>query len=134
MVAKNVRMIAGLSTTSTLISDNIMTPCYYPESATASRTIKDLLEQQLNVEPCRENMMRALMLSAYATDEMDAASERAVVATLGEAVCQLSPILADADTFRADLDALLRKFADAWKLALSSKKLILAIAEDYDIS
>jgi hypothetical protein len=112
-----------------------MTPCYYPESATASRIMKDILEQQFNVEPSRENMMRALMLSAYTADEMDAAGERAVEATLDEAVRRLGPILADGDAFRADLGALLRKFMDAWKLALSSKKLILAVAqEDYDTS
>lgn len=79
-------------------------------------------------------MMRALMLSAYTTDEMDAASEGAVVATLDEAVCKLGPILADVDTFQADLGVLLRKFMDAWKLALLSKRLILATAEEDDIS
>src|SRR5579871_182481 len=133
-VAKNVRMIAGLFTTSALISDNIMIPCYYPESTTASRTLKDILLQQLSVEPCRENMMRALMQSTYTTDEMDAASERAVVATLDEAVCKLGPILADNDTFRADLDMLLRKFLDTWKLAICSKKLILALSDEDDTS
>ena len=133
-VAKNVRIIAGLFTTSALISDNIMIPCYYPESATASRILKDVLQQQLSVEPCRENMMRALMHSAYTIDEMDAASERALVATLDEAVCKLGPILADGDTFRADLGMLLRKFMDVWKLALLSKKLILASAEEDDTS
>lgn len=81
-----------------------------------------------------ENMMRALMQSAYTTDEMDAASERAVVATLDEAVCKLGPILADSDTFRVDLDILLRKFMDAWKLALFTKKLISAIAGEDDTS
>ena len=129
-----MRMIAGLFITSALISDNIMTPCYYPESATASRILKDILLQQLSVEPCRENMMRALMHSAYTTDEMDTASERAVLDTLDEAVCKLGPILANSDTFRADLGVLLRKFMDAWQLALLSKKLILAITEEDDIS
>jgi len=133
-VAKKVRMIAALFTASALISDNIMIPCYYPESATASRILKDVLLQQLSVEPCRENMMRALMHSAYTVDEMDAASERAVVATLDEAVSKLGPLLADSDTFRADLGMLLRKFMDAWKLALLSKKLILASAEEDDTS
>ena len=127
-------MIAGLFTTSALVSDNIMTPCYYPESATASRILKDILLHQVGNERCSENMLRALMHSAYTTDEMDAASERAVVATLDEAVCKLDPILADSDTFRADLSVLLQKFIDVWKTALLSNKLILATTEHDDIS
>jgi hypothetical protein len=128
-------MVAGLSLISPLIADNILTPCYFPESATASRTMKEILEQQLNVEPRRENMMRSLILSAYTADEMDAAGQRAVAATLDEVVCQLGPILADGDTFCADLARLLQKFVDVWKPALFSKKFILATAEiDNDVS
>ncbi len=123
-------MIAGLSIIPPLISDNILTPCYYPESATASRIMKEILEQQFNVEPRRENMMRSLMLSAYTANEMDAASERAVTATLDEVLCHLGPVLADGEAFRADLGRLLQKFVDVWKPAMFSKKLILATTED----
>jgi len=125
-------MIAGMSTLSPLISDNILIPCYYPESAAASRVMKEILEQQFNVEPRRENMMRSLMLSAYTTNEMDAASERAVAAMLDEVLCHLGPILADSDAFRADLGRLMQKFVDVWKPALFSKKLILATTEEDD--
>ncbi|KAH0563502.1 hypothetical protein GP486_001923 [Trichoglossum hirsutum] len=133
-LAKNMRMIAGLAVISPLICDNILTPCYYPESAVASKTMKDILEQQIGIDARRENMMRGLMLSAYTENEMEAASERAVTASLDEALSRLGPISTNCDAFRLNLSKLLQRFVDVWRPALFSKKLILATTEDDDLS
>ncbi len=75
--------------------------------------------------------MRALLLSAYMPEKVDAAIERAVQTTSRKVLTLLSLFLSNgAEAFHTDLKTLLYEAAEVWKEAQHSKKMVKASMKD----
>ena len=89
--------------------------------------MQEILAQQSMTNAGKEPIMRALLLSAYASEEVDAAIARAVQSTSREIISLLSPFLSSSvEAFYADLEALLYETAEVWKEAQHSEKMVEA--------
>lgn len=111
---------------------NFFKPCYIPESAAASKTIKETLAQQLMVNVEKETIMRAMLLSTYAPGDVDTAIKRAVQATFEEVFSLVNPISSGDGTLRMDIETLFHEAVDVWKEAQHNKKMVEASMTDED--
>ena len=98
-------------------------PCYIPESPTFGDAIQEILAQQLLTDVRKERITRALLLSTYRPEEVDATIEQAVDATSKEVLELLRPIGGTED-FRKDVVALFREAAGVWKEVQRSRKAV----------
>lgn len=111
--AKKVRIAAALHILVTNLCTNIFKPCFIPESATDSKTIKEILDYQSATGLRKEERFtRALLTSMYPDELVKAAINRAVHITIQDIIKHLHVFLGDAvQTFSAGLAVLLRRAA-----------------------
>src|ERR1700758_112398 len=93
--AKQARMITALHILSSFLCDIILTPSYIPESEFASRAMKEILDDQYHADEKREKMVRGLILSVYAEEEVNEAGARAVDSMVDKAKDCLKHLTAD---------------------------------------
>ncbi|KAI9865233.1 MAG: hypothetical protein M1824_003384 [Vezdaea acicularis] len=121
--AKLVRMATCLHTIASHLSTNIFRPCYIPESIVASEAVKEILSRQFSEDSKMELLTRALLLSTYDSEDVDAATKEAVFTASEDTFQLLSPIGGD-QTFRLEVEKLFQEAADVWKLAQRSRKMV----------
>ena len=107
-------------------------PFYVPESAVAGEVIKEILIQQSLDNIGRERLTRALLLSTYEPEDVDAIVTQTACIISKDVLTLLSPMGGD-EAFRKEVEALFREAADVWKEAQQSKKMVLAsITDEYN--
>lgn len=116
-------MATCLHTIASNLSSNIFMPCYIPGSTAASETIREILSEQSIDDTKKELLTRALLLSTFLPEEVDAATKDAVVTASEGVFTLLGPIGGDQD-FRLEIQKLFQDAADIWKLAQYSKKMV----------
>lgn len=104
-------------------------PCFLPESGAAGETIKEILIHQSLDNVRKERFTRALLLSTYEAEDVDATVAQAACIMSKVVLSLLSPMGGD-EAFRKEVEALFRDAADVWKEAQQSKKMVLASMED----
>ena len=134
--AKKVRMAAALHILATHLCANIFKPCYIPESAADSRTIKEILDYQSTTGLRKEEkFIRALLISMYPDESVKAAINRAVQITTEDILKRLSVFLGDGvQTFSARLTALLKRAASISTEMQQSKKMVEVNVEGGDFA
>ncbi|MCJ1377893.1 hypothetical protein MMC17_000989 [Xylographa soralifera] len=129
--AKHVRMAACLHVLARRLSYDFFKPCYIPESPMFGEGIQEILNQQLLTDVGKERVTRALLLSTYGPEEVNAAIEQAVDATSREVLELLSPIGGN-EAFRKDVEALFREAAGVWKEVQRSRKAVeVSMIDDF---
>ena len=128
-------MAAALNVLATRLCDNIFKPCYIPESATGTNTIKEILDYQFMAGLRKEEQLtRALLISTYPPERVREATIQAVETTLQDVLEHLHVFLGDrVETFGSELKPILQRAA---KLALEmqrSKKMVKVSVEDGDL-
>ncbi|KAI9808034.1 MAG: hypothetical protein M1827_007540 [Pycnora praestabilis] len=129
--AKHVRMAVALHILATRLCANFFKPCHVPKYLNASQMIEDILAQQSRDDMQKEYIIRALLLSMYTPEEVNASMKRTVDATCNEVLGLLKHFTSgEEQRFRMDLEALLYEAADVWKEAQYSRKMVKAIIVD----
>ena len=129
--AKHVRMAACLHVLAYRLCCDFFKPCYIPESPMFGDAIQEILARQLLTDVGKERITRALLLSTYRPEEVDAAIEQAVDATSKEVLELLSPIGGN-EAFRKDVEALFREAAGVWKEVQHSRKAVeVSMMDDF---
>ena len=107
-------------------------PCYIPGPPVLSHAIQLILAQQFMTEVGKESITRALLLSTYEPEEVDAAVQQIVDITSKDVFGLLSP-LGGNEAFYKDVQVLFREAAAVWKEAQHSRKVVDArITDDFD--
>jgi hypothetical protein len=134
--AKRVRVAAALNILATYLCANIFKPCYIPESAADSETIKEILGYQSTTGLRKEEkFMRALLISMYPDEQVKAAINRAVQITVEDILKCLSFFLNDrVQTFRTGLEALLKGAANLSRQMQQSEKMVEVNVEGGDFA
>lgn len=129
-------MAAALYILATRLYANIFKPCYIPESPTASRMIRKILDHQFKADLRKEEkLIRALILFMHSPDKVKTAINRAVRITLDEVFRRLGPFFNNGgETFTAEFKALLHRVAGMWAEMQSSKKTMEVSMEDGDFT
>jgi hypothetical protein len=125
-------MITALHILSSFLCDIILTPSYIPESEFASRAMKEILDDQYHADEKREKMVRGLILSVYAEEEVNEAGARAVDSMVHKAKDCLKHLTADVEAFIGELRELLEELVGLWKKAQKSQKMVLASVESIE--
>jgi hypothetical protein len=136
LAAKKVRMAAALNILATYLCANIFKPCYIPESAADGTTIKEILDHQSETGLRKEEkFIRALLISMYPDEQVEAAINRVVQITVEDIIKCLGLFLDDGvQTFRTELAALLKRAADISMEMQQSEKMVEVNAEGGDFA
>jgi hypothetical protein len=127
---------AALNILATYLCANIFKPCYIPESAADSETIKEILGYQSATGLRKEEkFIRALLISMYPDEQVKAAIHRAVQITVEDILKCLSFFLNDrAQTFKTGLAALLKRAANISVQMQQSEKMVEVNVEGGDFA
>jgi hypothetical protein len=134
LAAKRVRVAAALNILATRLCANIFKPCYIPESAADSETIKEILDHQSATGLRKEEkFIRALLTSMYPDERVKAAINRAVQTTIDDILQCLSFFLnEEVQTFKTGLVALLKRAVDISMQMQQSEKMVEVNVEGGD--
>ncbi|MCJ1434813.1 hypothetical protein MMC27_004183 [Xylographa pallens] len=130
--AQYFRAAAALHVITSRLCLNIFKPCYIPEFGQASKTVDKILAHQLNASAERENITRAMLLSAYPPSDVEEWISRIIQTTSEDVLSLLSPISRDKESLRTEVMTLFGEAVDVWKVAQHSKKLVEASLTDED--
>ncbi|KAI9808037.1 MAG: hypothetical protein M1827_007543 [Pycnora praestabilis] len=105
-------------------------PCYIPGSPILGDAIQEILAQHFLNDVRKESITRALLLSTYTPEQLDAAIKQAVDATSKNVLELLSPMGSD-EAFHKDVEALFCGAAGVWREAQHKRKGVEARMTDH---
>ena len=129
--AQHVRMAACLHILAHRLYRDFFKSCYMPESPAFGDAIQEILARHFSTDVGKERITRALLLSTYRPEEVNATIEQVVDGTSKKVLELLSPIGGNED-FRKDVKALFHEAAGLWKEAQHSRKAVdVSMMDDF---